>query len=137
MQESGKRKRGQILWWESYRPSNQGKEACEIFYKHLEVSQLLALVLIGKLNFPPGGVTLQPAEHKPELCLDDQYGQWQPDYLRNSVGISSRGVIVSLCSELVRPHFEYCVQFWNPLCKKYIELLQSVLRNKAAEETRK
>jgi len=72
----GKANKADILLGVCYRPPNQDEEVDEVFYKHLaEVSQSLALVLVGDFNLPDICWKYNTAERKQSgifmECVED------------------------------------------------------------------
>ncbi|GAB0181812.1 hypothetical protein GRJ2_000646500 [Grus japonensis] len=81
-------------------------------------------------------IEIRPVEKDLGVLVDEklnmsQHVRLQPGILgciKRGVPSRSREVILPLCSALVRPHLEYCVQLWGPQYRRDMELLERVQR---------
>jgi len=56
--------------------------------------------------------------------------------IKSSMASSSREAILTLCSALVRPHTESCIQLWSPQHKRDTDLLEQVQRRATKNDQR-
>ena len=93
-------------------------------------------------NYSLNGSELCKANHEKDLgiiiCNDLKPGKHFSEIVKTANKITgfigrafdykSEKVILTLYNALVRPHLEYCVQFWSPYYRKDIGKLERVLR---------
>ena len=48
--------------------------------------------------------------------------------IQSSVASRAKEVLLPLCSVLVRPQLEYCIQMWSSQCRRDIDLLECIQR---------
>jgi len=63
-----------------------------------------------------------------QCALAAQKAHRIPGFIKRSVASRVGEVILPLCSALVRPHLESCIQLWSSQHKKDMELLEWVWR---------
>ena len=81
-----------------------------------------------------GGIENSPEEKTLGISADKNLNMSQQCVSEKAnciLGCIYRGVasreregFVYLCSALMRPHLQYCIQAWGPQCKKDVELLE-------------
>jgi len=74
------------------------------------------------------GVLVDEKMDTSQCALTAQKANHIPGCMKSSVASRSKEVIPPLCSALVRPHLESCVQLWSPQHRKDMELWEWVQR---------
>ena len=62
------------------------------------------------------------------MSLAAQKANCNLGFIKRILSSRSREVILPLCSALVRPHLEYCVQMWSPQYRRDVDLLERIQR---------
>ncbi|GAB0199288.1 cAMP-dependent protein kinase inhibitor alpha [Grus japonensis] len=70
------------------------------------------------------GVLIEKLNMSWQCALAAQKAKRVLGCIKRSVTSRSREAILPLCSTLVRPHLEYCIQLWGPQYRSDIELLE-------------
>ena len=63
-----------------------------------------------------------------QQCTEVQKANCILGCIKRSMASRAREVILPLCSVLVRPHLEYCIQMWSPQYRRDMDLLEHIQR---------